>query len=61
MVTTKSRAAKKQIDIDAVPEVTAQQPRSRALVFVSHDSRDSDIAEAFANLLSDVSAGTLKS
>jgi hypothetical protein len=31
------------------------------LVFVSHDSRDSDIAEAFANLLSDVSAGTLKS
>lgn len=61
MATTKPRTAKKQIDIDAVPEVTAQQPRSRALVFVSHDSRDADIAEAFANLLSDVSAGTLKS
>src|ERR1039457_519786 len=35
--------------------------RDRVLVFISHDSRDSDLAEAFANLLSDVSAGTLKS
>lgn len=35
--------------------------RSKALVFISHDSRDADIAEAFANMLSDVSAGTLKS
>lgn len=61
MATTKPRTAKKQIDIEPVPEVTAQQPRARALVFVSHDSRDADIAEAFANLLSDVSAGTLKS
>jgi hypothetical protein len=34
--------------------------RNKALVFVSHDSRDSEIAEAFANLLSDVSVGTLK-
>lgn len=35
--------------------------RAKTLVFVSHDSRDADLAEAFANLLSDVSAGTLKS
>ena len=35
--------------------------RGRVLVFISHDSRDADLAEAFANLLSDVSAGTLKS
>lgn len=35
--------------------------RGRTLVFISHDSRDADLAEAFANLLSDVSAGTLKS
>lgn len=35
--------------------------RNKALVFISHDSRDADIAEAFANMLSDVSAGTLKS
>ncbi|WP_158608590.1 toll/interleukin-1 receptor domain-containing protein [Stagnimonas aquatica] len=35
--------------------------RGRTLVFISHDSRDSDLAEAFENLLSDVSGGTLKS
>jgi len=35
--------------------------RGRTLVFISHDSRDADLAEKFANLLSDVSAGTLKS
>ena len=42
-----------------VPAVLAS--RGRTLVFISHDSRDADLAEAFANLLSDVSAGTLKS
>jgi hypothetical protein len=31
------------------------------LVFISHDSRDSEIAEAFSKLLSSVSAGVLKS
>jgi hypothetical protein len=61
MVTAKTRTVKKQTEIDPVPEVTAPQTRSKALVFVSHDSRDADIAEAFANLLADVSAGTLKS
>lgn len=35
--------------------------RTRTLVFISHDSRDADLAEAFGNLLTDVSAGTLKS
>lgn len=44
------------------PDVEASLPvRAKSLVFVSHDSRDADIAEAFANLLADVSAGTLKS
>lgn len=33
----------------------------RSLVFISHDNRDADLAESFANLLSDVSGGTLKS
>lgn len=33
----------------------------RPLVFISHDSRDAEIAEAFANLLSSISAGILKS
>ena len=45
---------------DELP-TAAPAPRPKALVFVSHDSRDADLAEAFANLLSHVSAGTLKS
>jgi DNA-binding GntR family transcriptional regulator len=32
-----------------------------SLVFISHDSRDADIAEAFDDLLTDVSGGTLES
>jgi hypothetical protein len=36
-------------------------PRARPLIFVSHDSRDADLAEAFANLLTDASGGILKS
>ena len=32
-----------------------------ALVFVSHDTRDAELAEAFSKLLSSVSAGVLKS
>jgi len=31
------------------------------LVFISHDARDADLAEAFSRLLKSVSAGTLKS
>jgi len=31
------------------------------LVFISHDSRDAEIAEAFSHLLSNISAGVLKS
>jgi len=36
-------------------------PRGKALVFISHDTRDAELAEAFATLLLDVSGGTLKS
>lgn len=50
---------------EAAPEIQESQSsspkRGRTFVFISHDSRDADLAEAFANLLSDVSAGTLKS
>lgn len=35
--------------------------RRRPLVFISHDHRDADLAEAFANLLTDVSGGFIKS
>lgn len=46
----------------SIAEAQATTPkRGRAFVFISHDSRDADLAEAFANLLSDVSGGTLKS
>src|SRR5690349_9096002 len=33
----------------------------QSLVFISHDTRDAEIAEAFSKLLSSVSAGVLKS
>ena len=47
--------------------IDSQQPaeqssrRANALVFISHDSRDAEIAEAFSRLISSVSAGVLKS
>jgi hypothetical protein len=49
----------KQID----PPQPAEQGshRANALVFISHDSRDAEIAEAFSRLISSVSAGVLKS
>jgi len=56
MVTKKTVVKKNEVN-----ESVAISKRSRTLVFISHDSRDADLAEAFANLLSDVSAGTLKS
>lgn len=50
---------------EPAPAGPAPQPtrgiRAKPLVFVSHDSRDADLAEEFSNLLSDVSGGTLKS
>jgi len=33
----------------------------KPLVFISHDGRDAELAEAFGNLLTDASGGTLKS
>jgi hypothetical protein len=53
---------KVEIETKAVPIVAAPiATRPKALVFISHDSRDADLAEAFAELLADVSVGTLKS
>jgi len=45
----------------AEPSSTASLGGAKPQVFVSHDSRDADIAEAFANLLTDASGGILKS
>ena len=38
-----------------------RQPVRQPLIFISHDSRDANLAEAFANLLRRVSSGVLKS
>jgi hypothetical protein len=43
------------------PTGDSRNIRAKPLVFISHDSRDADLAEEFGNLLSDVSGGTLKS
>jgi hypothetical protein len=61
MVTRKPRLPKPLVDAPNADTPPPIQVRPKALVFISHDSRDADIAETFANLLSDVSAGTLKS
>lgn len=56
----KAVSAQTVSDTDVI-DLAASASRAKALAFISHDSRDADLAEAFANLLSDVSAGTLKS
>ncbi len=45
---------------ESLPPPLAQKP-ARPLIFISHDHRDSPLAEAFANLLTDASGGFLKS
>jgi hypothetical protein len=49
--------AEKDVDEGTQNLVRVDNPQ----VFVSHDTRDADIAEAFSKLLSSVSAGVLKS
>lgn len=44
-----------------VEEGPRRSSRGTPLVFISHDSRDAEVAEAFGKLLSSVSAGVLKS
>lgn len=47
------------VSTDTVPG--ASYNRNQSLVFISHDSRDAELAEAFSRLLTSVSAGVLKS
>ena len=57
-------AQRKKPTATPVPHAPPEQTRSRTenpLVFISHDSRDADLAEAFGNLLTDASGGILKS
>src|SRR5687768_6608815 len=46
---------------DEAPKPAQVPARPKPLVFISHDTRDADIAEAFADLLQDASGGVLKS
>lgn len=59
-----ARKAIKKVEPETKSAPIAAAPiaaRPKALVFISHDTRDADLAEAFAELLADVSVGTLKS
>jgi hypothetical protein len=47
-------------DLQPAPE-RKRPPTENPLVFISHDSRDADLAETFGNLLTDASGGILKS
>jgi hypothetical protein len=55
-------AKKKKTETTPVAEDDSQDDAASApLIFISHDSRDADLAEAFAMLLTDASGGILKS
>lgn len=48
--------------MDSDHDASDGAPRGRVpLIFISHDTRDAELAEAFSRLLSSVSAGVLKS
>jgi len=52
---TESEKPKTSTDADLLPSTTAGP-----LVFISHDARDGELAEAFSKLLKSVSAGMIK-
>lgn len=57
-------ATRKKLGAQPSPELAPELKRRTTespLVFISHDSRDADLAEAFGNLLTDASGGILKS
>jgi hypothetical protein len=57
-------ATRRKLPSAPAPQTQPEQKRSTTenpLVFISHDSRDADLAEAFGNLLTDASGGILKS
>ena len=58
MANTKKR---KVNSVPKLPTVEIAPSDFSPLIFISHDNRDADIAEAFSKLLSSVSAGVLKS
>lgn len=62
--TLRSMAQRKKISTQSHIEPSPEPKRpttDNPLVFISHDSRDADLADAFGNLLTDASGGILKS
>jgi hypothetical protein len=57
---TKKKASDKTTK-DLIPETVAIPKANQPLVFISHDTRDADLAEEFSTLLKSASAGGLKS
>jgi hypothetical protein len=53
--------AKPEKPKDGRPSPEPRPSSKEPLVFISHDSRDADLAEAFSKLLKSISAGMLKS
>ncbi len=47
--------------IDKPKEESAVSPTTNPLIFISHDTRDADLAEEFSKLLKSASSGALKS
>lgn len=56
-----TRKKVEQPQIVSTTDETLVSKTKQSLVFISHDTRDAEIAEAFSKLLSSVSAGVLKS
>jgi len=52
---------RQSLPTDPLPVLTKPNSPASSLVFISHDSRDAGLAEAFSKLLSSVSCGVLKS
>ncbi len=63
MAKKRADAAAKAPPPVSVPSMADSVPKkpSRPLIFISHDHRDAQLAEAFGNLLGDASGGFLKS
>lgn len=56
-----SKSRKAPLSLEPISAPTVSGSIQSSLVFISHDSRDAALAEAFSKLLSSVSCGVLKS
>lgn len=57
----KKSSTKEAVNVSPSNEPALVSSAKQPLVFISHDTKDAEIAEAFSKLLSSVSAGVLKS